>query len=138
MNTKSLIALMLAFFSSPLLAGDLAVQFASPPASARPWVYWFWNNGNVTRAGITADLEAMRRAGIGGVIIMDVVERFAPPPGTADFMNAEWRGPVRLSVGEGDPPGVQANNTQRPCRGGGSGPPVNAARSHAMLVTHET
>src|SRR5258708_39761325 len=111
MNTKSLIALMLAFFSSPLLAGALAVQFASPPASARPWVYWFWNNGNVTRAGITADLEAMRRAGIGGVIIMDVVERFAPPPGTADFMNAEWRGPFRFSVPQAHPPGLEGHLT---------------------------
>jgi len=31
--------------------------------SARPWVYWFWLNGNITRAGITADLEAMKRVG---------------------------------------------------------------------------
>ena len=83
------IVLLLALFSGPLLADDLSAQFVKPPASARPWVYWFWNNGNVTRSGITADLEAMQRAGIGGVIIM--VERFAPPPGTADFMNAEWQ-----------------------------------------------
>ena len=86
MNSKLLIALVLAFFAARLMADDLSSQFASPPASARPWVYWFWNNGNVTKAGITADLEAMKRAGIGGVIIMDVVERFAPPPGTADFI----------------------------------------------------
>lgn len=26
----------------------LQAQFNHPPASARPWVYWFWNNGNVT------------------------------------------------------------------------------------------
>ena len=23
--------------------------FAHPPDTARPWVYWFWANGNVTR-----------------------------------------------------------------------------------------
>src|SRR5260221_12940271 len=97
---------MLALFSSPSLAGGLAVRCASRPASARPWVYWFWNNGNVTRAGIPAALEAMPRAGIGGVIIMDVVERFAPPPGTADFMNAEWRDLFRFSVAEGHRPGL--------------------------------
>src|SRR5258708_35266348 len=102
MNTKSLIALMLAFFSSPLLAGALAVQFARPPTSARPWVYWFWNNGNVTRAGITADLEAMKRAGIGGGIIMGVVESLAPPPGTAGFMKAGWRGRICLVAAQGD------------------------------------
>ena len=41
--------------------GDLAKEFASPPGAARPWVYWFWLNGNVNREGITADLEAMKR-----------------------------------------------------------------------------
>lgn len=42
------------------------------PAEARPWVYWFWFNGDVTKEGITADLEAMHRIGIGGAIILCV------------------------------------------------------------------
>src|ERR1043166_21638 len=95
-----LIALILLLCATPLCAENLAAQFLKPPDSARPWVYWFWNNGNVTKAGITADLEAMKRAGIGGVIIMDVVERFAPPAGTADFMNVEWQELFRFAVGE--------------------------------------
>jgi len=53
--------------------------FAHPPDSARPWVYWFWANGNVTQKGITADLEAIQRVGIGGVLIMEVDP--AVPPG---------------------------------------------------------
>ena len=52
--------------------------FLAPPAAARPWVYWFWLNGNITREGITADLEAMQRVGIGGVLIMEV-DQGAPP-----------------------------------------------------------
>ena len=50
---------------------DLAEEFRRPPDSARPWVYCFWLEGNVTREGITADLEAMRRAGVGGLLFMD-------------------------------------------------------------------
>ena len=53
-------------------ADELAVDFVRPPESARPWVYWFWLNGNITSDGITADLEAMKRVGIGGVLIMEV------------------------------------------------------------------
>ena len=45
---------------------DLAEGFASPPHSARPWVYWFWINGNISKEGITADLEALKKAGVGG------------------------------------------------------------------------
>ena len=53
--------------------GDaLVTAFRHPPDSARPWVYWFWMNGNITREGITADLEAMREVGIGGCLIMHV------------------------------------------------------------------
>ena len=44
-----------------LSADELAKGFAVPPDSAKPWTYWFWINGNITREGITADLEAMAR-----------------------------------------------------------------------------
>jgi hypothetical protein len=135
MNIKLLIALALSLCSAPLLASDLAVQFATPPASARPWVYWFWNNGNVTKAGITADLEAMKRAGIGGVIIMDVVERFAPPPGPADFMNAEWQELFRFAVAEAHRLGIEINMTNGPGWCGSSGPWITPELSMQMLVT---
>ena len=134
MKTKLLLGLMLVLLSTPLLAGDLPAQFASPPASARPWVYWFWNNGNVTKAGITADLEAMQRVGIGGVIIMDVVERFAPPPGTADFMNAEWQELFRFAVSEAHRLGLEINMTNGPGWCGSSGPWITPELSMQMLV----
>ena len=62
---------------------DLQRGFAQPPATARPWVYWFWLNGNITRGGITADLEAMHRVGIGGVLIMEV-DQGVPDKGRSD------------------------------------------------------
>ena len=43
-----------------------ARDFVDPPASARPHTWWHWMNGNITREGITADLEAMARVGLGG------------------------------------------------------------------------
>jgi hypothetical protein len=49
---------------------ELSREFVNPPDSAKPQVYWFWLGGQVTREGITADLEAMYRAGIGGGLIM--------------------------------------------------------------------
>jgi hypothetical protein len=52
MNLKLLIFLLLSLCSTPLLADDLPAQFASPPDSARPWVYWFWNNGNVNMTSV--------------------------------------------------------------------------------------
>jgi hypothetical protein len=48
--------------ADPLLDG-----FLSPPAAARPRVWWHWMNGNVTEKGIELDLQWMKRVGIGGV-----------------------------------------------------------------------
>jgi hypothetical protein len=50
-------------------ANQSAVQqdFLHPSASARPKTYWHWMNGNITADGITRDLEAMKRVGVGGV-----------------------------------------------------------------------
>jgi hypothetical protein len=53
---------------TPTPAGAALEQgFKDPPSSARPRVWWHWLNGNVTREGITLDLEWMKRVGIGGV-----------------------------------------------------------------------
>ncbi len=46
--------------------------FRHPPASARPFTWWHWMNGNVTADGITRDLEAMARVGVGGFQIFQV------------------------------------------------------------------
>ena len=35
-------------------------------------MFWFWINGNSSKEGITADLEALQHAGVGGVLLMKV------------------------------------------------------------------
>jgi hypothetical protein len=47
-------------------------QFVTPPDSAKPRTWWHWTNGNVTKEGITKDLEWMKRVGIGGMMLADV------------------------------------------------------------------
>jgi hypothetical protein len=49
----------------------LETGFINPPPQARPHTFWIWMNGNITREGITADLEAMARVGIGGVMVLN-------------------------------------------------------------------
>src|SRR5690349_20014980 len=70
-------------------ATDLEQGFAHPPDAARPWVYWFPLDGNITSNGITADLEAMQRVGIGGVLYMETEQ--GTPRGLADFGGPLWR-----------------------------------------------
>lgn len=46
-------------------------HFRSPPASARPWVFWMWLRTDTTYEAITKDLEEMHAKGIEGVILYD-------------------------------------------------------------------
>ncbi|MEI8343149.1 MAG: glycosyl hydrolase, partial [Verrucomicrobiota bacterium] len=64
---------------------DLAKSFTHPPDSAKPQTWWHWMNGNITKEGITADLEAMKRVGINGAQIFNVDEEI--PAGPAPFMS---------------------------------------------------
>ncbi len=43
----------------------LAKGFRGRRKNVYPWCYWYWVNGNVDEETVTADLEAMARAGIG-------------------------------------------------------------------------
>jgi hypothetical protein len=98
---------------------ELSGGFSTPPNSARPWVYWFWLNGNITREGITADLEAMQRVGIGGVLIMEVDQ--GTPKGPARFGSPAWRELFKHVCAEADRLGlkVNMNNDAGWCGSGG-------------------
>lgn len=90
---------------------DLARNFVSPPVDARPWTYWFWMNGNISREGITADLEAMARVGVGGVLVFSIDS--SVPEGPVGFMTPAWRELVEHAVREADRLGLEfsINNT---------------------------
>src|ERR1043165_8469397 len=82
----------LALLSLPALAAAqpaLASGFANPPAQARPHTWWHWMNGNITKEGITAYLEAMKQIGLGGAQIFNVSESI--PAGPILYNSPEWR-----------------------------------------------
>ena len=90
MTMKRMIALAAGLSLSAAFAGNgLSEGFAHPPASARPHTWWHWMNGNISREGITADLEAMAEIGLGGAQVFDI--DYGIPPGSVRFNSPEWR-----------------------------------------------
>ncbi|MGQ9590500.1 MAG: glycosyl hydrolase [Planctomycetota bacterium] len=110
----------------------LAADFADPPASARPWTYWMWTDGNLSREGITADLEAMARAGLGGAIIMEV--DVGVPRGPVAFLSPEWRGLFRHVVSEAERLGLHVTLNAGPGWTGSGGPWVKPESSMQHIV----
>ncbi|MCE7064966.1 glycosyl hydrolase [Dyadobacter sp. CY326] len=70
----------------------LQTGFQNPPDAAKPRVWWHWMNGNITKEGITKDLEWMKRVGIGGFQNFDA-SLFTPQvtPKKLVFMTPEWK-----------------------------------------------
>ena len=93
---RFLIAAFLAI--TPAFASDLDTNFQSPPTSAHPQIWWHWMNGNVTRVGITADLEAMHRIGIAEATIVTVGEDI--PAGNVPVMSPQFFDMVEFAAKE--------------------------------------
>ena len=117
-------------------ADELAKDFTTPPDSARPWVYWYCDNGNLTSNGITADLEAMQRVGIGGVLFMEVDH--GAPKGPVDFGSQPWRDLVKHLCREAQRLGLQVNMNNAAGWAGSAGPWITPELSMQKLTTSET
>ena len=117
-------------------ARTLAESFSSPPDSARPWVLWFWINGNVTREAITADLEAMHRVGIGGVQIMDVDP--GVPAGPAQFGSDAWHDMFEFALLEARRLGLTVEMSDDDGWTGSAGPWITPELSMQKVVWTET
>lgn len=90
-------------------AADLRERFKTPPDAARPWVFWYWMNGAVTREGISADLKAMREIGLEGAYLMPIRDS-----SRTKFMNnsvlqgtPEWWNMVGFAMQEADRLGLK-------------------------------
>lgn len=86
---------------------QLITEFKNPPKTVRPHVYWYWMNGNISREGITADLEAMARVGIGGAAIFNIGGQ--SPLGSVKVLSPEWRELMKHAIREAKRLGIEIN-----------------------------
>jgi hypothetical protein len=89
----------------------LETAFLNPLPSASPYVYWWWLEGNVTREGITRDLEEMKDRGIGGALIFDAGSSSynvaARTPAGPVFLSPQWRELYRHALREAARLGIE-------------------------------
>ena len=115
---------------------DLESQFRNPPAEARPRTFWFWMNGQVTRDGITRDLEAMARVGLGGALIYDGGPYL--PKGPVDYLSPAWRDLMTHAMREAGRLGLDISMHNAPGWSSSGGPWITPAMSMQQLVWSET
>ncbi len=117
------------------LADPLEDGFNNPPVSARPQTWWHWMNGNITKEGIAADLEAMKQIGLGGATIVNA--DCGIPHGSVQVMSPEWLDDIKFAVQKADQLGL--NLCVENCAGWSSsgGPWITATNAMQKITTSE-
>ncbi len=114
----------------------LKSAFVNPPDSARPGVYWYFMDGNTTAKAMTADLESMKKAGIGYVLFLEV--NVGVPRGKVDFLSEEWQNLYVHAVREAERLGIRIILGSGPGWAGSGGPWVKPEQSMMHLVASST
>lgn len=114
----------------------LKESFLHPPDSARPGVYWYFMDGNMTREGMTKDLESMKDKGIGQVVFLEV--NVGVPRGKVDFLSEEWLDNFSHMVREAERLGITITLGVGPGWTGSGGPWVKGSESMKHLVASKT
>ena len=120
-------------------ADPLQRGFQDPPDSAKPRVWWHWMSGNVTKDGIKADLEWMKRSGIAGFQNFDaglntpqIVEK------RLVFMTPEWKDAFKYATTLADQLGLEMAIAGSPGWSESGGPWVTPAQAMKKYVWSET
>ena len=137
--TKTIFAtLLLSLFLSDVAAQNLSLEqnFQNPPPSAKALTWWHWINGNVTKQGITTDLEAMKNVGIQGAQLFNV--SLGQPLGNATYLSEEWLDLFEFSAKEAHRLGLEL--AFHNCAGWSStgGPAITPEYAMQKLVYSET
>jgi len=119
---------------------DLLEQgFKHPLDSAKPRTWWHWTRSNVTKEGITKDLEWMKRVGIAGFQLADVN---AGGGQTVDkkieFGTPPWFDAVRFAASEADRLGLEMTIFSSAGWSETGGPWVKPEQAMKKLVWSET
>jgi hypothetical protein len=99
---KPLLSITLFLFLFIFISGTLAqntlssAEFRTPPNSTKVNTWWHWIAGNISKEGITKDLESMKQQGISQVTILNIGDQtswFNPKtyvPVEVKFNSPEW------------------------------------------------
>jgi len=123
------ITLLLATFA---VADDLEAGFRDPPETTKPYCYWYWLNGDVTKEGITKDLEAMARAGIKQAMLGNI-----EGGGPVKMFSPEWYALTRHALKEAARLGVGIMMFNAPGWSQSGGPWIKPEQSMRRITWNE-
>ncbi len=151
---KSILFFLIIFFFIPVCQSSITHDqlkkgFETPPDSTRPATYWYFMSGHISKEGITKDLEAMKKFGIGEVFIADIfvkqpsnpkayIKIDSIPQGNALSLSKEWWNCMKHAVEEGTRLGMGISFFNCPGWSQSGGPWVKKEDAMRYLVYSDT
>ena len=137
-STKLLFALAAASLVASARAGSLESDFVNPPDHTKPRCYWYWMDGQISKEGITSDLEAMKRVGIGeGYIGVISGQSGTPATNASKALTDEWWGFIEHAMREGTRIGVDIGLFNSPGWSQSGGPWVKPSQAMRYVTMPE-
>ena len=110
--------------------------FETPTDDNNLWCYWHWVDDDISKEGITKDLEAMKKAGIGGALIGNINPEEID--GKVPMMSEDWWSHMVHAVTEGKRIGVDIGIFNCPGWSQSGGPWVDYTKAMRYLTYSET
>ncbi|WP_299119253.1 glycosyl hydrolase [uncultured Winogradskyella sp.] len=114
---------------------ELESGFKSPPNEAKARTWWHWISGNVSKSGITKDLEAMKQVGIQEAQLFNVHLGF--PEGPIKYLSEDWLDLFLFSATEAKRLGLELAFHNGPGWSSSGGPWVTPENAMQTVVFSE-
>ncbi|WP_203257182.1 glycosyl hydrolase [Hyunsoonleella ulvae] len=117
---------------------ELSINFKSPALQYRPETWFHLNGNNISKQGLTLDLEAIKDAGLQGVHLFNKAGRPYPNVQPIKILSPEWEDMIRHAANECERLGLKF--TMQNCPGwsmtGGPWVPVEEAQREIVETTY--
>ncbi|MFD2727617.1 glycosyl hydrolase [Hyunsoonleella rubra] len=117
---------------------ELSENFKSPALQYRPETWFHLNGNNISKEGLTLDLEAIKQAGLQGIHLFNKAGRLYPNVEPIKILSPEWEDMIRHTADECKRLGLKF--TMQNCPGwsmtGGPWVPVEEAQREVVETTY--
>jgi len=120
---------------SPAEFQNIQTGFVTPHDTNSVWCYWYWIGDDISKEGITKDLEAMKEVGIGAAFIGNINPDEADGP--VPMLSEDWWDHMVHAVNEGKRIGVDIGTFNCPGWSMSGGPWVKPEMAMRHMVFSE-
>lgn len=89
-------------FQSCKTSDTIKSSWPAVSQETKPWSRWWWHGNALTKEGITAEMEAYQKAGLGGLEITPIYGVYGYEDKFVNFLTPEWMELLIHTLKEGD------------------------------------